>query len=403
MKNTPFQNYLTRLDEAKSILNLEEKDIAPLREAEHIHQTTIAIKRDNGTDESIQIYRVQFNNARGPYKGGIRFHPQADLDEVKALAAAMAIKCAVVGIPLGGGKGGAQFDPKTHSPAEIEQVARAWSRAMAPFIGVDKDVPAPDVYTTPQIMGWMLDEFEKTVGHKEPGMITGKPIELGGSLGRDTATAQGGVYVLETFLKSKGEELKGKTVIIQGFGNAGSHAARILEAQGAVIVGLSDSKRAIYKADGFKVPETLDTPIEGASIITNEELLTMPADILVPAALDNQLRGDNADKVQAKYILELANAPTTPGADAIFEKNGVIVIPDVLANAGGVTVSYFEWEQNRKDEKWSAEEVQTRLRPIMQSAFEALDKLAKEKKLSYRKAAFVLAVQRIVEATKVKA
>ncbi|MCK9360844.1 Glu/Leu/Phe/Val dehydrogenase [Patescibacteria group bacterium] len=404
MKNTPFQNYLTRLEEAKEILNLEEKDIAPLREAEHIHQSDIMIKRDDGSDETIKIYRVQFNNARGPYKGGIRFHPMADLDEVKALAAAMAIKCAVVGIPLGGGKGGAQFDPKTHSPAEIEQVARAWSRTMAPFIGVEKDVPAPDVYTTPQIMGWILDEFEKTVGRKEPGMITGKPVELGGSLGRDTATAQGGVYVLEAFLKSRGEELRGKTVIIQGFGNAGANIARILEAHGAIIVGLSDSKHAYCRAEGLKVPESLaDFKSEGVSIITNEELLTKPADILIPAALDNQLRDDNAANVQAKYILELANGPTTPEADAIFEQKGIVVIPDVLANAGGVTVSYFEWEQNRAGEKWSAEEVQTRLKPIMQNSFQALDELAKEKHLPYRKAAFVLAVKRIVGAMKAKA
>ncbi|MCC6563280.1 Glu/Leu/Phe/Val dehydrogenase [Candidatus Uhrbacteria bacterium] len=404
MKNTPFQNYLTRLEEAKEILHLEEKEIAPLREAEHIHQGEIVIKRDDGTDESINIYRVQFNNARGPYKGGIRFHPMADLDEVKALAAAMAIKCAVVGIPLGGGKGGAQFDPKTHSPAEMERISRAWTRAMAPFIGVEKDVPAPDVYTTPQIMGWMLDEFEKTVGRKEPGMITGKPVELGGSLGRDTATAQGGVYVLEAFLKSRGEELKGKTVIIQGFGNAGANAAKILEAQGAIIVGLSDSKHAYYRAEGMNVPESLaDLKGEGVSIITNEELLTKPADILIPAALDNQLRDDNAANVQAKYILELANGPTTPEADAIFEQKGIVVIPDVLSNAGGVTVSYFEWEQNRAGEKWSAEEVQTRLKPIMQDAFQALDELAKEKRLPYRKAAFVLAVKRIVDAMKAKA
>lgn len=398
MKNTPFQNYLTRLEEAKTILNLTDEQVASLREPEHIHQHEITIKRDDGSDESVSIYRVQFNSARGPYKGGIRFHPEADLDEVKALAAAMAIKCAVVGIPLGGGKGGAQFDPKTHSPAEIEQVARAWSRTMAPHIGVEKDIPAPDVYTTPEIMGWMLDEFEKTVGRKEPGMITGKPIELGGSLGRNTATAQGGAYVLEAFLQSRGEELKGKTVIIQGFGNAGSHAAHILEDAGAIIVGLSDSKRAVYAAGGFKVPPKLDQPIEGAEIITNEEMLTKPCDILIPAALDNQIRGDNAEQIQAKYILELANGPTTPEADAILEKKGIVVIPDVLANAGGVTVSYFEWEQNKAGESWSAEEVEAKLKPIMQDAFNALDAFAKSKGISYRKAAFVLAVERIIQA-----
>jgi glutamate dehydrogenase/leucine dehydrogenase len=399
MKNTPFQNYLTRLEDAKRILRLKEEALAPLREPEHIHQNEITITRDDGTPETIQIYRVQFNSSRGPYKGGIRFHPEANLDEVTALAAAMAIKCAVVNIPLGGGKGGAQFDPKTHSPAEIEQVARAWSRAMAPYIGAEKDIPAPDVYTTPEIMGWMLDEFEKTVGRKEPAMITGKPIELGGSLGRDTATAQGGIYVLEAFLKSRGEELRGQKIIIQGFGNAGSHAARILEREGAIIIGLSDSKRALYKADGFRVPPQLDQPIEGVEMITNEAMLAKPCDILIPAALDNQLRTDNADRVQARYVLELANGPTTPEADAILEKKGIVVIPDVLANAGGVTVSYFEWEQNRKNKTWDLEAVQVKLRQTMQAAFASLDEFAKEKGVSYREAAFALAVKRLVDAT----
>lgn len=398
MKNTPFQNYLTRLDEAKQLLGYDEEAIAPLRKAEHVHRADVTIKRDDGSDETIEIYRVQYNSARGPYKGGIRFHPEADLDEVTALAAAMAIKCAVVNIPLGGGKGGARFDPKTHSHAEIERVARAWSRAMAPYIGADKDIPAPDVYTTPEIMGWMLDEFEKTVGRKEPGMITGKPIELGGSLGRNTATAQGGVYVLEAFLKSVEEGLRGKKVVIQGFGNAGSHAAHILEDAGAIIVGLSDSKRALYRAEGFKVPPRLDQPLEGVEVIKNGELLTKPCDVLIPAALDNQIRKDNADAVQAKYILELANGPTTPEADQILERKGIVVIPDVLANAGGVTVSYFEWLQNKAGEHWSAAEVEAKLKPIMQEAFFALDAFAKSKGISYRKAAFALAVKRIVEA-----
>ncbi len=407
-QNTPFANYLTRLKEAQRILALPDTAIAPLTTPQKTIDTTITIARDNGSTEQLKAYRVQFNNARGPYKGGIRFHPQADLDEVQALAAAMAIKCAVVGIPLGGAKGGVQCDPKQYSPAEIERIARAWAKAMTPSIGVDKDIPAPDVYTTPQIMGYILDEYERETNASEPGMITGKPLAIGGSLGRDTATAQGGVYVLEAFLTSKQETLKGQRVIIQGFGNAGGHAAELLAKQGAIIVGLSDSKHALYATAGLSVSDITrikektgsiaSKPVEGAAVMTNDELLTMPADILIPAALDNQLRKDNAANIQARYILELANGPTSPDADTILNDKGVIVIPDVLANAGGVTVSYFEWVQNRTGFAWTADEIQAKLRPIMETSFHAMADLAKTKQLSLRAAAFCLAVQRIVEA-----
>ena len=410
--NTPFANYLQRLEHAQEVLNLREEDIAPLREPANTVNTDITIERDNGTKETLHAYRVQFNNARGPYKGGIRFHAQADLDEVKALAAAMAIKCAVVDIPLGGAKGGVQCDPKTYSPKELERIARAWSKAMTQVIGVDKDIPAPDVYTTPQIMGYMLDEYEKQTGRSEPGMITGKPIALGGSLGRDTATAQGGVYVLEAYLASHGKEMKGQRVIVQGFGNAGMHAAEILYGMDAVIVGVSDSKHAIYREAGLPIPDVKRVKetegsvaaykTEGVTIMTNEEMLTMPADILIPAALDNQLREDNAGAVQAKCILELANGPTTPEADRILEQNGVTVLPDVLANAGGVTVSYFEWVQNRTGFYWTKEEVQQKLKPVMGTSFIAIQQMTKEKQISFRTAAFVVAVQRIIEAMKAR-
>lgn len=410
--NTPFANYLKRLEHAKDVLKLREEDIAPLREPAHTITTDITIERDQGPSETLHAYRVQFNNARGPYKGGIRFHAEADIDEVKALAAAMAIKCAVVGVPLGGAKGGVQCDPKTYSPKEIERIARAWSKAMASAIGVDKDIPAPDVYTTPQIMGYMLDEYEKQTGRSEPGMITGKPLALGGSLGRDTATAQGGVYVLETFLASHGKSMVGQRVIVQGFGNAGMHAAEILYGMGALIVGVSDSKHAIYRESGLPIPdvkrakETHDSvaafQAEGVAIMTNEEMLTMPADILIPAALDNQLRADNAAAIQAPYILELANGPTTPEADQILEQKGVIILPDVLANAGGVTVSYFEWVQNRTGFSWTKDEVQQKLKRIMETSLIAIQQMAAEKQISLRTAAFVVAVQRLIEAMKAR-
>ncbi len=406
--NTPFANYLKRLDHVKNLLDIDEKDISPLREPQNTVDTHIVIMRDDGREETLRAYRVQFNNARGPYKGGIRFHPDADLDEVKALAAAMMIKCAVVGIPLGGAKGGVQCDPKTYSAREIEHIARAWSKAMTPVIGVDKDIPAPDVYTTPQIMGYILDEYEKQTGKSEPGMITGKPLAIGGSLGRENATAQGGVYVLASYLKTQQKEIAGQRIIIQGFGNAGMHVAEILSEMGATIVGLSDSKHAIYHEHGLSVTEVkrvkaihgsvADYKADGVMVLTNAELLTKPADVLIPAALDNQIRADNAGAIQATCILELANGPTTPDADQILEQRGIVVLPDVLVNAGGVTVSYFEWVQNRMGFYWTKEEVRTKLLPLMESSFLALYDMAQEKNISLRTAAFAVAVQRIIEA-----
>lgn len=405
---SPFQNYLTRLDEVKSVLGYTDADVAALTESMRVIDTTIDVTRDDGSTESLKAYRVQFNNARGPFKGGIRFHPLADLDEVKALAAAMAIKCAVVGIPMGGGKGGVQFDPKTHSEAEIERISRAWAKAMAPYIGVDKDIPAPDVYTTPRIMGYILDEFEKTVERSEPGLITGKPLAIGGSLGRDTATAQGAAFVLEAYLKMQNKTMNGQKVIVQGFGNAGMNIAKILEEMGATIVGVSDSKSGLYAEDGLALSEVIAAKEEkgsfaayakdGVRSVSNEEILTLPCDVLIPAALDNQIREDNAAKLQTHCILELANGPTTAEADHVLASNGVIVIPDVLANAGGVTVSYFEWVQNRMGFYWTKEEVAEKLRAIMQTSFKEVWEISQQKKQSLRGGAFALAVKRIVDA-----
>lgn len=410
MANTPFANYIARITKTAQLLGLSSETVTALITANNIIEHDVTIKKDNGESVTLPAYRVQFNNARGPYKGGIRFHPAADLDEVKALAAAMAIKCAVVDIPLGGAKGGVTFDPKSFSKKEQELVARAWVRAMASSIGVDRDIPAPDVYTNPEIMSYMLDEYEKVVGHSEPGVITGKPIALGGSLGRGIATAQGGVFVLEELMKTLGKDKKGMRVIVQGFGNAGYTAASILHSLGYTIVGVSDSKNAIYNADGIdpehvmKVKEEKGSvaDVSGVTILSNEELLVSDCDILVPAALDNQLRIDNAGSIKAKIILELANGPTTPEADAILSEKGIIVVPDVLANAGGVTVSYFEWVQNRQGYYWTEAEVEAKLHPIMKKSFQDVWMFAQEHKLPLRDGAFALAVKRIVDAMKLR-
>ncbi|MSR78787.1 MAG: Glu/Leu/Phe/Val dehydrogenase [Candidatus Taylorbacteria bacterium] len=408
MKKTPFKNYEENVAKVVKILGLSEKYVTKLSTPNRIIKKKISIKLDNGKKKIFEAYRVQFNNARGPYKGGIRFRPEADIDEVKALAAAMAVKCAVVGIPLGGGKGGVTCDPKKMSAGELERISRAWGKAMAPYIGANKDIPAPDVYTTGQTMSYVLDEFEKFHGRSEPGMITGKPLSLGGSLGRDTATADGGAIVLAEAIKLLGG--KNKRIAIQGFGNAGATMAKILKKQGHTIVALSDSKGGIYSETGFDPDVVEKAKQEAGSLqagtdknvkhISNEELLICDCDVLIPAALDGVLTKDNAEDVKAKIIVELANGPTTPGADEILSKRGVMVIPDVLANAGGVTVSYFEWVQNIAGFYWTAKEVSDRLESIMTRSFNDVLKISKEKSVTLREGAYILGIGRIAQAMK---
>ncbi|MCA9356528.1 Glu/Leu/Phe/Val dehydrogenase [Candidatus Nomurabacteria bacterium] len=409
MQNTPFENYKKRVLSTMEKSGMPKEYATPFLEPENIVEGNIDVKMDDGSTKKFKGYRVQYNSARGPYKGGIRFHQDADLDEVKALAALMAIKCAVVGIPMGGGKGGVTVNPKELSKKEIENLSRGWVRLMGDNIGVDKDIPAPDVNTTPEIMGYMLDEFEKINKRNEPGMITGKPLALGGSQGRTPATGQGGFYVLESLMKALGKKEKG-TIAIQGFGNVGYYFARLVHDAGYKVVAVSDSKEGIYvpggidpvAAENLKSSGKRLSDYDGAQVITNEELLELDVDILVPAALDNQIREDNAKNIKAMFIIELANGPITPEADVILENAGVIVVPDVLANAGGVTVSYFEWVQNRSQFYWTEEEVLAKLKPIMDDAFEKVFIASKEKEISMREGAFYVALERLVESMKLR-
>ena len=410
--NNPFQNYLDNLAKTAKILGYSDAEISKLTEPQNTVNTNLEIETSLGK-VSFPAYRVQFNNARGPFKGGIRFHPAADLDEVKALAALMAVKCSVVGIPLGGAKGGVTIDPKKYSAKDLELVSRAWARAMAPVIGVDKDIPAPDVYTNGQIMSYILDEFESIVGHAEPGVITGKPLELGGSLGRNIATAQGGIYVLNALIADLALDKSNMKVAVQGFGNAGYTAASILHKDGFKIVAVSDSSGGLYDANSLDPEEInrfkdetgkgmIEMKKDGVKVLTNAELLEVECDVLIPAALDNQITAANADNIKAKIVLELANGPTTPEADEILFKKGITLVPDVLANAGGVTVSYFEWVQNRQGYYWTEEEVLSKLESIITKSYRDVYVLAKEKNIDLRLGAFSLGIKRIVDAMKLR-
>ena len=418
--NKPFENYRVNLKKAALVLALSEPEVHALETPDRIIEKKVHITTQQKERKEFNAYRIQFNNARGPYKGGIRFHPEADLNEIKYLAALMALKCAVVDIPLGGAKGGVQFNPKDFNKEDIEKIAREWVRVMIDHIGSNKDIPAPDVYTNPEIMGYMMDEFEHLKSRSEPGVITGKPLILGGSQGRGTATAQGGVYVLEELVKTLKQKKKKLRVAIQGFGNAGYTIAVLLYELGYRIVAVSDSQGGIYSDSGldphliYKAKQEKSTVLglycEGsvcdperlledkAKIISNEELIVCDCDILIPAALDNQIREDNASSIKAKIILELANGPTTPQADMILKEKNVIVVPDILANAGGVTVSYFEWVQNGMNFYWTKQEVLEKLKPIMIKAFTDVWIRAEESQSTLRDAAFIIGIQRIVEA-----
>ena len=400
----PFLNAMAQLDKVVKIKNFNQELIETLRAPDRDIRITIPVRMDNGDLKIFEGYRVQYNNKMGPYKGGLRFHPETEINEVKALAFWMTIKCAVAGIPMGGGKGGITVNPKELSKNELENLSRGWVRKMYEVIGPHKDVPAPDVNTNGEIMNFMTDEYEKLTGDKTGATFTGKPVENGGSLGRESATGLGGFYVFKALQEKLGLGEK-INVAIQGLGNVGSFAFKSFVEDGHKVVAISDSKGGIYKEDGLIYEEVLKFKKENGTLenfpnakyITNEELLELEVDLLVPAAFENQITDINADKIKAKVILELANGPITPEADEILHGKNIPVIPDVLANSGGVTVSSFEWEQNLKNEKWTEEEVNTKLQNILNDSSLKIFNISKENNTSLRNSAFILALERIQE------
>jgi len=407
----PFEISQRQLDMAAEKLNLDPQVHALLREPLRILEVHFPVRMDDGIYKTFTGFRVQYNDARGPTKGGLRFHPEETIDTVKALAAWMTWKTAVVDIPYGGGKGGVICNPKELSARELEGIARGFIRAIGRFIGPEKDIPAPDVYTTPQIMAWMMDEYSKMVGYNTPGMITGKPIPLGGSLGRGDATARGTVYCIIEAAKELGIELKGATVAIQGYGNAGYYCGTLMEElAGSKVVAVTDSRGGVYDENGidseaafqYKQQNGSLAGFNGLKAITNDEILELNVDVLIPAAIENVITHVNAANVKAKIVAEAANGPTTPEADAILHKNGIYVIPDFLCNAGGVTVSYFEWVQNIGGYYWPIEDVHTQLKAKMVKAFHETHNMAKENNVDNRIGAYMVSVQRVAEAMKLR-
>ncbi|OHA46037.1 MAG: hypothetical protein A2541_00730 [Candidatus Taylorbacteria bacterium RIFOXYD2_FULL_36_9] len=421
MKNDPFGNYLKQLEKVQKILQLEKSLYQRLQKPDRVLKAKLKVKMDNGKVKTFQAFRSQFNDVLGPYKGGIRFHPNVSESEVKALSAWMTFKCSVSGIPLGGGKGGVIVDSHSMSEREVEKLSRSYIKAFYKNLGPTKDVPAPDVYTTPQIMSYMLDEYEKLVGYHAPGMITGKPLCLGGSKGRSYSTAKGAYFVLKNLEK----ELKGdkdwscqtgekaspcpqKTVVIEGFGNAGGQLAEMLYVDGYKVVAVSDSKGAVTNEKGLDIKKLAEhkkktgavSGFTGGQNMDKEEIFFLPVNILIPAALENSIGVEMVKKIKAKIILEVANGPVTPEADELLEKAGVMVVPDILANAGGVVVSYFEQVQNAMNYYWEEKEVMEKLEKLMNVATKNVVSAQKENKVSMRTAAYLVAVKRVAEAVK---
>lgn len=410
-ENNPFAIAQRQFDEAAAVLGLDPATHAFLREPMREITVTIPIRMDDGSARIFKGYRVQYNDARGACKGGVRWHPDETLDTIRALAAWMTWKTAVVDIPLGGGNGGVICNPKELSPTEQERLARGYVRTVGKMLGEEIDIPAPDVYTTPQIMAWMMDEYSVIKGHMAPGVITGKPLQLGGSQGRVDATARGGVYMVREAAKIRGLNLEGARVAIQGYGNSGRSIHQLMTEQlGMKVVAVSDSKGGIYHESGLHFETTarhkretgsvIDLP--GAMSITNEELLALDVTVLVPAALENVITEDNAGEIRAKIVAELANGPTTPEADKILHEKNIYVLPDFLCNAGGVTVSYFELVQNAYNYYWSLEDVYRRLDTKMSSAFQTVHQMAQAKRVHNRLAAYLVAVERVAEAVKLR-
>lgn len=410
-KLNPFRTARQQLDEAASLIKLDPAAHQLLRSPLRELHVTMPVKMDNGTTKIFHGFRVQYNDARGPNKGGIRFHPDETIDSVRALAAWMTWKTAVMDLPLGGGKGGVICDPKNMSQGELERLSRAYIRQAGRILGLEKDVPAPDVYTTPQIMAWMADEYSFMQGNNEFGVITGKPIALGGSAGRGDATARGGIYCVKDAADALDIELAGATAAIQGYGNAGSFAHKLAqEILGMKIIAVSDSKGGIHNPEGLRFAEVMAhkeqtgsvTGFPGTDYISNEALLELNVAVLFPSALEEVITAKNAANIKAKIIAELANGPTTPEADRILYGKGCYVIPDLLCNAGGVSVSYFEMVQNSYGYYWEEEEVHNRLEKKMKTAFHVVHNTAQKHKVHNRLAAYIVAIERVAEAMKLR-
>lgn len=409
-RTNPFESFIQVMERAAKMLGMSENEYGRLKYCERELKVSIPVIMDNGSIRVFEGYRVQHSTVKGPCKGGIRYHQEVDIDEVKALAAWMSFKCAVAGIPYGGGKGAVKVNPAELSKQELMRLTRRYTAAILPIIGPEKDIPAPDMNTNPEIMSWIMDTYSMLKGFAVPGVVTGKPIDIGGSLGRNEATGRGVMLVTREILKKLGREIKGIKIAVQGFGNVGRNAALLLAEEGAEIAAVSDETGGIYKQSGLDIPEIIkyltENPgkmldsysAEGVFHITNEQLLTSDVDVLIPAAMENQIDADIAGRVKASLIVEGANGPTTPDADRVLETQGKILVPDILANAGGVIVSYFEWVQNIQNLVWNKDEVNKALEKIMIRAFNDVWEAAEKKHASLRMGAYMVALEKIVNA-----
>ena len=404
----PFEIAQRHVKNACDKLGAEPAVYEILKTPQRVVEVSFPVKMDDGSVKTITGYRSQHNNACGPYKGGIRFHPGVTLDEVKALSTWMTFKCSVTGVPYGGGKGGIAIDPKDFSKAELERISRGFAAAIAPFIGEKVDIPAPDVNTNGQIMAWMVDEYEKVTGEYAPGVFTGKPVEFGGSLARTEATGYGVALMAKAAVEKLNIDFKGARVAIQGFGNVGSYTALYAHRLGAKVVAISDIFCTVYNEDGIDIERMFKDPVKPikndnyGTEITREDFFALELDALIPCALENQITSANAGSIKAKVVCEGANGPTTPEADAILAENNVLLVPDILANAGGVTVSYFEWVQNLQRFSWTFEDVQQKQEGLMYKAFDDIWKLMDEFKVDMRTAAYMMSIKRIQVAMKLR-